>query len=403
MIQFNRYILFITLLLFISCEPEIKELKSTAGEADFSVFVSVGCSKTAGFTNNELYKSGQIVSFPNIISRQLLHVGGGEFIQPLMKDENGFGKKLKLAYTLDCKGDSVLEPMPTGGIPDETNVVNIYKEEGPFHNFGVPGAKIQHLSAAANFANSAYFQYYSRFASSPASNLLDDAVAVQPTFYSLWIGNSDIMDYAFSGGKNHEIIDKSTFELHLTEILEQLSEKATGGIIGNIPDILLYPYFSYITTEGLWVEDLMEPMGKRLIKEGEKVLFPVAEQIKCAGMGTENYPIPDNRYLSLNHVKILQDRINEFNTIIKGKALEYNLAFIDVNTLIKSAQHGLVYEGITFNNQYITGGLFSIDGFSLTRRGNAIIANAFIDAINNRYKSSIPRISVSQFQGIEFP
>jgi hypothetical protein len=403
MIQLNRYILFIALLLGISCEPEIKELEPSAGEADFSVFISVGSSKTAGFTNNELYKSGQIVSFPNIISRQLLHVGGGEFKQPLMKDDNGFGKKIKLAYLLDCNGDSVLTSLPAGGIPDETNIENIYNEGGPFHNFGVPGAKIQHLSAAANFANSSYFQYYSRFASSPESSLLKDAIAVDPTFYLLWIGNSDIMDYAFSGGKNQEIIDESTFEMHLTNILEQLSEKASRGIIGNIPNILLYPYFSQVKINGLWVEDLSEPTGRRLIKEGEKILISVSEQIKCAGMGTESYPIPENRYLSLYHVKYIQDRISEFNTIIKNKTQEYNLAFIDVNAMIDSAQDGLVYEGIAFNTQYITGGLFSIDGYSLTRRGNAIIANAFIEAINSKYSSSIPKISVSQFQGIEFP
>jgi hypothetical protein len=403
MTQYNRISIFIALVLLISCEPEIKEFRPSAGDADFSVFISVGCSKTSGFTNNELYKSGQIVSFPHIISRQLLHVGGGEFKQPLMKDDNGFGKKIRLAYLADCKGDSILAPVPAGGIPDETNLLNIYKQEGPFHNFGVPGAKIQHLTSPANFSNHAFFQYFTRFSSSPSATLLDDAVAVNPSFFSLWLGDADVMEYAVSGGRNQEIIDTASFDLYLTNILEQLSSKASGGIIANIPDILIYPYFSHIRIEGLWLEDSEIPAGKRLIQVGEKVLFPVADLIKCAGMGTENYPIPENRYLSLKQVNHIRERINAFNQIIKSKAHQFDMAFIDVHAIIESSQNGLVYEGISFNNNYITGGLFSIDGFSLTRRGNAIVANAFIDAINSKYHSTIPRISVSQFQGIEFP
>ncbi len=40
------------------------------------------------------------------------------------------------------------------------------------------------------------------------------------------------------------------------------------------------------------------------------------------------------------------------------------------------------------------GGIFSLDGIHPTRTGNALIANAFIDAINARFGESIPRVDV---------
>jgi len=42
--------------------------------------------------------------------------------------------------------------------------------------------------------------YFVRFASSPSTTVIADAVAQNPTFFSLWIGNNDVLAYATSGG-----------------------------------------------------------------------------------------------------------------------------------------------------------------------------------------------------------
>ena len=52
---------------FASCEPEFDNPVSTddysAGEADFSSYVAVGNSLTAGYMDGTVYKSGQANSF----------------------------------------------------------------------------------------------------------------------------------------------------------------------------------------------------------------------------------------------------------------------------------------------------------------------------------------------------
>ena len=92
----KNYIKYLPLLAlgFLSCEPEfdnaIEENEVyTVGEADFSNYVSLGNSLTAGFADNALYIQGQQNSYPNIIAGQFALVGGGVFTQPLMADNLG--------------------------------------------------------------------------------------------------------------------------------------------------------------------------------------------------------------------------------------------------------------------------------------------------------------------------
>jgi hypothetical protein len=51
----------------------------------------------------------------------------------------------------------------------------------------------------------------------------------------------------------------------------------------------------------------------------------------------------------------------------------------------------------------VSGGAYSLDGLNLTPRGNALLANEFIKAINRTYKSSIPEIIATKYSGVIFP
>ena len=63
----------------------------------------------------------------------------------------------------------------------------------------------------------------------------------------------------------------------------------------------------------------------------------------------------------------------------------------------------MIFDGIKFNTSFVTGGLFSTDGIHVNPRGNAVIANYFIQAINNKYGSTIPQVSVTDYHGLIFP
>src|SRR5574338_653694 len=58
------------------------ETVPTAGDADFTKYISIGNSLTAGYMDGTIYDRGQQNSFPSILARQFVTVGGGEFVQP---------------------------------------------------------------------------------------------------------------------------------------------------------------------------------------------------------------------------------------------------------------------------------------------------------------------------------
>ncbi len=75
--------------------------------------------------------------------------------------------------------------------------------------------------------------------------ILNMAMAQQPTFFSLWIGNNDVLGYALEGGAADSITSQAVFAGSLDVILGNLGTSAKG-VIANVPDIKVVPYFTTV-------------------------------------------------------------------------------------------------------------------------------------------------------------
>jgi hypothetical protein len=264
MIKNFKWLLLVS-LTFAACnndddETEPVNVPVTAGSANFSKYVSLGNSLTAGFSDNALFKAGQLGSYTNILAQQFKQVGGGDFNIPLAGDDNLGG--LLLGGT-PIQGTRLVfngvGPVPVPGTP-VTEVTNHLT--GPFNNMGVPGAKSFHLLAAgygnvAGVPSGASNPYYARFASSPSAKIIEDAVVQDPTFFSLWIGNNDVLSYSTSGGAGvnqlgnmnpatyggNDITDPAVFENVYGTLLDALTANGAKGVVANIPYVTTIPYF----------------------------------------------------------------------------------------------------------------------------------------------------------------
>jgi len=247
-------VLTLIILLFASCSsddaPVVSTLPNTpatnfsSGDADFSNFVSVGNSLTAGFSDSALFVDGQTNSFPNMMASSFEEVGGGDFSIPFMADNLG-------GATFGGQGN---------GTTEISNVLS-----GAFNNMGVPGAKSFHL-LAPGYGNLAGVPvgtanpYFARFASSPNATIIEDAIAQAPTFFSLWIGNNDILSFATSGGTGvdqrlnpdpstygiNDITSPVVFEQVYNSILRALTDDGANGVVANIPDVTSIPFFTTV-------------------------------------------------------------------------------------------------------------------------------------------------------------
>jgi lysophospholipase L1-like esterase len=99
----------------------------------------------------------------------------------------------------------------------------------------------------------------------------------------------------------------------------------------------------------------------------------------------------------------IQTYITQYNTSIANIASQKGLAFVDMNTFMKSFKSGIVYNGIGLNATFVSGGGFSLDGVHPTPRGYALIANEFIKSINSKFGSTIPTVDVTKYNGVVFP
>ena len=262
-------------LLFTACSddddaqtitPDPDPIVITPGTANFSNYVAIGNSLTAGFSDNALFIAGQEASFPNMLASNFALAGGGTFNIPFMADNLGgatlqgnpiLGNRLFLAFTADG-------PTPTP-VPGTGTTEISTKLSGTFNNMGVPGAKSYELLApgygsVAGVAVGTANPYFARFSSSETATVLEDAAAQSATFFSLWIGSNDILLYATNGGSGvdqtgnpdpttygrNDITDPTVLAGSIQGILQTMTAGGAGGVIANLPDVTDIPFFTTV-------------------------------------------------------------------------------------------------------------------------------------------------------------
>jgi len=256
----------------VSNPPPLNSGAASAGDADFSKFVSIGDSLTAGYADGALYFAGQLNSFPSMLAQQFADVGGGAFVQPLVADPTDPatvpGGNLG---GLVLGGNPVLHPVTMINMFDNRFVLNTETESperlegagtieitdlqtGAFDNVGVPGAKSFHLLApgygdVAGIAVATANPYFVRFASSITTTVIADAAAQAPSFVTLWIGNNDVLGFATSGGDGSDAITPTaTFDGAYDGVVATLTgaNADVQGVLVNIPDVSTIPFFTTV-------------------------------------------------------------------------------------------------------------------------------------------------------------
>ncbi len=236
------------------------------GSADFSNYVAIGASFSAGFSDGSVFLAAQSRSFPSIMANSMVPFGGGAFNQPLVSDNIG---GLLLGGTqisnprlfFNGAGPAVLPGTPTTEVG-----ANIYNASDPFNNMGVPGAKSFHLVApgygsVANVPLGLANPYFARMSSSPGTTLLADAVAQNPTFFTISeIGGNDVLSYATSGGAGmvqatnpdpttygpNDITSPIVFDQVFGATVAALTAGGAKGAVVTVPAITNLPFFTTV-------------------------------------------------------------------------------------------------------------------------------------------------------------
>lgn len=486
MIKNFKWLLLVS-LTFVACnsddEPFVDPNSTdgtplTAGTADFSKYVALGNSLTAGYSDGALFIAGQQGSYPNILASQFALVGGGEFKLPLMADNTGgllLGGTQIAGTRLYFNGSA---PASVSG-PPTTDITNVLS--GPFNNMGVPGAKSFHLLApgygnVAGVLSGQANPYFVRFASSPTTTVLADALAQSPTFFSLWIGNNDVLAYATSGGTGvnqtgnlnpatyggNDITDPNLFASVYSGLVDQLTANGAKGVVANLPYVTTIPYFTTVpynpvalnaataaqlnTGYATYNNALLFAQSNGLLSAAEvtrrtisfsasstnPVVIVDSYLTNLSGFGIPSYrmatsedlivlparsfigttvggnpaqvngvsvPLADSWVLSKNEIQEVKVATDAYNAAIESIAQTKGLAFVNANALqTQIAVGGIAANNVNVTSAYVTGGGFSLDGVHPSPRGYALIANKFLEAINETYGSNFKGVNIGLYR-----
>ena len=252
---------------FASCEPEFENevgANYTAGDADFSSYVAIGNSLTAGYMDGTVYKSGQANSFPNLLAQQFALVGGGTFTQPSFEEDvnnlGGFaGVPNSTRRIIDASTGTVEN---IAGTPTITTT----SQATAYNNMGVPGAKSFHLGFPGYGTLNPYF---ARHATSPTATVIGDAMSKNPTFFTNWIGANDVLSYATNGGAqadgttpaadhnltgnmnpatygSNDITNSGVFASVYSTLINTLTSGGAKGVVATVPSVTSIPYFTTV-------------------------------------------------------------------------------------------------------------------------------------------------------------
>ncbi len=409
------------LLVMSACSEDNPIADPNMGNIDATTYVAIGNSCTSGYQSGALFQEGQMYSYPNLLARQL---GSVDFEQPLMPYP-GTGE-LRILQTL-YPSVSIISNGLTQSIPTNSTLAR------PFNNLGIPGAVVfdaideSSILERAQQRSNPFYMFIMRDQATFGKSMVDQAIALQPTLLSFWLGYNDVLGYTVSGGvsgtnsgrEGYPPRTRPTERVTFQEVIESAFAKIkaslpnTQVLVANIPNITSIPF---LTTVPRKIPNPTDPSvllniyyrnkdgNVGTVGENDFVLLTAQDQLgKGIGL-TPNAPLPSQYVLDNTEVSIALQAVSAYNTILQTEAERNGFVLVDINALLNDIKsNGYSVAGEKYTTSFITGGLFSLDGIHMSSRGNAVVANEFIKALNSAYNANVRYLPFNDIPGITPP
>ena len=467
--KFKYIFLSVLFLGLMACETDIENPNASypeqyydadSGDADFSTYVAMGESITAGVSDNSLFAAAQMNSYPNIMAGVMSMAGGGEFSQPYVNDNVGginvagnqfWGPRLYF----DGAGPAFV----SGSITTEATSV----EPGPYSNMAMPYAiagsfVVPGVGSMEGLMAGQANPWYVRAASSNNATMVGDAMMQQPTFVTLVPGN-DFASYAQFGASGFPFgfveLDGPTGMLAaVVGTIQALSSTVPNGVITTLPDPTTTPDWNTVTYDAIPLDQatadqlnalvafynggltFLQSLGLLTADEvavrtlatrvaganpvliadetltdmtafdlpswrdanaNDKISLqastflgqPVDPQNPGAGAWGVSAGLPDFGVLLPSEVEEIQTKLATANAAIAG-SVPSGWALFDLAALYNDVvTTGVMEDSFNMTGDLVFGGFFSLDGYTPTSRGSALIAKRMMEAIDVTWGSNL--------------
>ena len=403
---------------------------AAVGSANFKTVVAIGDSYGAGFESNSLNEHHSVFSWPAIVAHQLgiplCTLGSSAsdncFAQPIVSFP-GIGPELQL---MDISTyPPVIVNAAGQGVPLNTTFSR------PFNNVSIPGANVADTFTVTGTDKPVTrgVQQLAQFILRGPVTEVDAVVSQKPTFILVWIGGNDFLGSA-TNGTTTGLTSVAAFTTAYNTMLDKLVATGAGVVVGTLPtNPGAVPFFNTVPTvliNPATRTPVLGPTGQPITLIGQVDGTPAVGQLlpgsfvtlgassllaqgfgipsalkpvldptnKLPAFGT---PLPDAVILTPAETATLKQRIADYNTAIVASASAHNVPVADIKGLFDRFATGLNVGPFHLTSDFITGGIFSLDGVHLSDIGYTLFANEYIKAINSGYGTHVPLASVATF------
>ncbi len=386
-----------------------------AGAVDMTRYVALGDSLTAGFSSGGLMNFYQERSYPALLAEQ----GGAPDFQLPLVSEPGIPALTVLAQLAP---GPVLVPAAGQGSPLNATLAR------PYNDLGVPGSDlydtlfttgdITKLLTGNIDPDTLMYDLVLRDGQHTA---LEQAIGLDPTLVTVWIGNNDILGAAVYGTpvEGVTMTPVATFsQLYQTLAGALAANTSADMVFFDLPNVTAIPFVTtikpYLTlpdgshvpligSKGPLPEDafvtlyasglLAQGIGVPTALGGTGLPLPEDLQITAAG-------IQPGVVLRADEVAVIQDRVAAFNQIIQENAAAVGAKVLDINGIFSRLAAGdlWVMGGIQLSTDFLTGGVFGYDGVHPNHIGYGLVTTELINLLNQdgRTGEAIPQVDMSR-------
>jgi hypothetical protein len=211
----------------------------------------------------------------------------------------------------------------------------------------------------------------------------------------VWLGNNEVLSMATRTRPDVVKMTPAEFGAAYRQLLGRLADTGADMAVANLPDVTR---IAALRGPG---DEVTECRGAGGVVEPHE-----ADALLSIALDESELPVPGCQHVldSAEHA-FVRETVVAFNDEIATAIdeVEQNrgvtIARVDMFALFDDvATNGYDVHGdgsLVLTTDYL-GGVFSLDGIHPSRTGHALIANAFIEAINTRFGEAIPAVDVAR-------
>jgi hypothetical protein len=385
-------------------------------------YVSMGNSITAGFQSAGINDSTQTQSYAVLFAQQ----AGAPFFVPLLNKPG-----CPPPFTINTTNP----PTRLGGGSGTDCSLRSSSTLPYVSNVAVPG--VTSFGVESNTSPFGGTNPLTQFILGGRTQL-QAMMAAQPTFVSVWVGNNDVQGALTNGSNPGDpalITPVSAFQGNYGPILDSIERIGAKAVLLGVVDVASSPFATsgalyWCLKTGLCpgvpaggfpaqfsVNVNCAPKAAVPTSNGDSVLVPWTVGVPKLAAAQAGVPTTldcsvDNEVVLPSEFQAMRLAVAGYNAFISSQAQSRGWAFVDVNPALLAAKGEMPAPGqqpkitvfpcvpggpcggtVNATPNVLFGQYFSLDGVHPSAAAHRVITNLVIDAVNEKYGTTIPTLS----------